>query len=142
MPDKFPKETRSKIMKAIKSTGTKLEVTVMDALEKRGYRFVRNDKELTGKPDLSFKEIRTVVFVDSCFWHGCPIHYKRPKSNQEYWDKKFERNRARDEVVNQHYIEEGWGIMRVWEHELKEDFDGTIEDIIGFIEECREASLQ
>jgi DNA mismatch endonuclease, patch repair protein len=142
MPDRFPKETRSKIMKAIKSTGTKLEVTVMDALEKRGYKFVRNDKELTGKPDLSFKEIRTIIFVDSCFWHGCPIHYKRPKSNQEYWDKKFERNRARDEVVNQHYIEEGWGIMRVWEHELKEDFDGTIEDIIGFIEECREVSLQ
>jgi DNA mismatch endonuclease, patch repair protein len=137
MPDKFSKEVRSKIMKSIKSTGTKLETAVMDALEERGLEFIRNDKELMGKPDLSFRDIQTVIFIDSCFWHGCPEHYKRPKSNQEYWDKKYNRNSERDVKVNSHYDNLGWGIMRVWEHELKEDFEGVIGEIEAFVSECK-----
>jgi DNA mismatch endonuclease, patch repair protein len=137
MPDKFSKEVRSEIMSKIRSTGTKLETAVMDSLEERGLPFERNDKLLFGVPDISFREIKTVVFIDSCFWHGCPEHYKRPQSNHEYWDKKYKRNTSRDIKVNEWYDKYGWGIMRVWEHELKEDFESVIEEIVEFVDECR-----
>jgi DNA mismatch endonuclease, patch repair protein len=138
MPDKFSPEVRSRIMSAIRSTGTKLEKIVMEEMEERGLEFARNVRKLFGSPDLAFEDDRIVIFIDSCFWHGCPLHYKRPKSNQEYWDEKYRRNRARDEKVNQHYEDLGWGLMRVWEHEIKEDFEKAMDEMEEFILLCKE----
>ncbi|WP_412728501.1 hypothetical protein [Geobacillus stearothermophilus] len=73
-------------MKAIKSR-SQLEDTVSKALWREGYRFRKNDKTLLGKPDISIKKYKVAIFIDSCFWHGCPLHGNMPESNREYWKK-------------------------------------------------------
>ncbi|MEH7414337.1 very short patch repair endonuclease [Neobacillus drentensis] len=132
MADRISKETRSRNMRAIKSV-SKLENNVAKELWKRGVRFRRNVKDLKGKPDISNKKYKYVIFIDSCFWHVCPIHGNMPNTNQEYWVKKLSRNQERDKEVNQYYIENDWALLRVWEHEFKENFDKAIGDIISFI---------
>ncbi len=95
----------------------------------------KNVKSLHGKPDISIKKYRIVIFIDSCFWHGCEQHGHIPKSNEEYWKAKIERNKERDRIVTNHYIEKKWHVYRVWEHELKQDFETTINNIETFIKE-------
>lgn len=73
---------------------------------------------LFGKPDIVFKKYKTVIFVDSCFWHGCKKHCRLPATNKKYWNEKIERNKQRDKEVNRHYKKEGWQVLRVWEHDL------------------------
>ncbi|MEH7418588.1 very short patch repair endonuclease [Neobacillus drentensis] len=135
MADNLTKEQRIKNMKAIKSQSA-LENKVTKALWKLGFRFRKNVK-LLGKPDISISKYKIVIFIDSCFWHACPIHGNRPKSNQDYWDKKLDRNKKRDLEVNAFYKEKGWNILRVWEHEFKEDFDKAINKIATFIGESK-----
>ncbi|AWP26363.1 very short patch repair endonuclease [Paenibacillus sp. Cedars] len=129
MADKISKEARSKIMSAIRSKGTKLEDRVSKELWRRGYRFRKNLNTLFGKPDIAIKKYKVVIFLDSCFWHGCDIHYRIPKSNYDYWFNKIERNRARDKVVNEYYEQKGWTLIRVWDHEVKEDIEAVIDRI-------------
>lgn len=133
MTDNLTKEQRIKNMKAIKSQ-SRLENKVSKALWRMGIRF-RKNVNLLGKPDIALKKYKIVIFIDSCFWHCCPIHGNMPKSNQEYWEKKLNRNRNRDREVNKFYIENGWNILRVWEHEFKEDFMKAIIKIADFIQE-------
>lgn len=134
MADKFSKETRSRIMGSIKRR-SKLEDKVSKALWKTGIRFRKNDKSLYGTPDISIKTFKIVIFIDSCFWHVCPEHFKMPKSNTDFWIKKVESNIERDKRVTEYYINKGWNLMRVWEHELKKDnFHTTIDKIAHFIQ--------
>lgn len=133
MTDTFSKEKRSQNMKAIRSKGSSLEKNITKELWKRGFRFRKNVKKLTGCPDIAIQKYKIVIFIDSCFWHFCPIHGKIPSSNVEYWKKKLKRNKARDIEVTKHYQALGWKIYRIWEHELREDFTGSIEKISTFI---------
>ena len=133
MSDTISKEIRSKTMRAVKSKQTKLEDSVSKELWRRGLRFRRNVESLFGKPDISIKSKRIVIFIDSCFWHGCELHCRVPKSNTEYWNAKINRNIKRDIFVTSHYRELSWRILRVWEHELKDDFTKTIDRIEHFI---------
>lgn len=71
------------------------------------------------RPDFVFREVRLAVFVDGCFWHGCPRHGTQPKGNAAFWRKKISINRARDRRVNRVLRRAGWHPLRVWEHELK-----------------------
>jgi DNA mismatch endonuclease (patch repair protein) len=119
-------------MQAIKSR-SKLEDRITKALWLNGVRFRKNVKSLPGKPDIAIKKYKTAIFIDSCFWHACPIHGNMSKSNQEYWIKKLKRNQERDKEINQYYKEKGWFILRVWEHEFKKDFEGTISKIMSFL---------
>ena len=89
--------------------------------------------DIEGTPDISIQKYKVVVFIDSCFWHSCPLHGNRPKTNTEYWEKKMDRNIDKAKEVNAYYEAHGWHILRVWEHELKEDYDGTIGRIEAFI---------
>lgn len=132
MADTHTKEQRRKNMQAIKSQ-SKLENLVTKALWNKGVRFRKNVKNLYGKPDIAIKKYKVVIFIDSCFWHCCPLHGNRPKSNTNYWDKKLKRNIERDIEVNNYYLEKGWFIRRVWEHDVKDDFEKTIKDIAVFI---------
>ncbi|MCY8799527.1 very short patch repair endonuclease [Bacillus spizizenii] len=134
--DKMSKESKSNVMKSIKSV-SQLENLVASALWNRGYRFRRNTKSLFGKPDLSIKKYKVVIFIDSCFWHFCPVHGRIPKSNTDYWNAKYIKNKTRDEEVNTFYRENNWNILRVWEHEFKEDFDFAIDTIAHFIEQSK-----
>jgi DNA mismatch endonuclease, patch repair protein len=112
MTDVMSDEQRRKNMQAIKSI-SKLEGLVTKGLWKRGLRYRRNSKNLFGKPDISLNKYKVVIFIDSCFWHCCPLHGNMPKANQDFWEKKLNRNKERDEEVNKYYVEKGWNIKRI-----------------------------
>ena len=130
--DRITPEQRSKVMSSIRAK-SHLEDKVAHELHKRGLRYRRNNQKLLGTPDISIQRYKVVVFIDSCFWHSCPLHGNRPKTNTEYWEKKLDRNIEKAKEVNAYYEAHGWHIMRVWEHELKEDYEGTIGRIEAFI---------
>lgn len=79
----------------------------------------RRHASVPGKPDFIFRAHRLAIFVDGCFWHGCPRCYTRPKSNRKFWDAKFARNRARDRHVNLELRRRDWRVLRIWEHQLR-----------------------
>lgn len=130
------KEQRRKNMQAIRSQ-SRLENQVSRELWRRGFRFRKNDKTLFGNPDISIKKYKIVIFIDSCFWHGCEDHGNRPKSNQDYWDKKLARNRARDIEVTDYYKKNNWHIKRMWEHEIKMDFEKAVDELAVFIQRSK-----
>ena len=74
--------------------------------------------QLTVRPDFVFRKQRTVIFVDGCFWHGCPKHATKPKNNRAFWQRKLAANKTRDRVVTRTLRTQGWRVLRVWEHEL------------------------
>ncbi|WP_144475684.1 very short patch repair endonuclease [Cytobacillus oceanisediminis] len=129
-------EQRSKIMSSIKAI-SKLESIVTQELWRKGFRFRRNVRGMVGTPDIAIKKYKVVIFIDSCFWHFCPIHGKMPKSNVDFWKKKLERNQERDKEHTQYYLQRGWHILRIWEHEIRNDFDITIEKISSFIRDAK-----
>ncbi|MEP0806541.1 MAG: DNA mismatch endonuclease Vsr [Chloroflexota bacterium] len=111
-------------MKAVRHSGTKAELALRDALDQRGLIYetdARPIPEFARKADILFREERIAVFVDGCFWHGCPIHGTQAKSNVEFWRKKIEANQRRDEDTNRVLQENGWMVIRVWEHENTEE---------------------
>ena len=118
--DRYSKQKRSEVMSAVKSKGTKLENKFkleLDARRIKGYK--QNCMEIYGHPDFVFKKAKLAVFLDSCFWHGCPKHLRMPASHQGYWQDKVALNRKRDHVVSKELINEGWHVIRIWEHSLK-----------------------
>ena len=119
--DRVKAGVRSRIMGSIRASGTGLEAEFCTLLKAAGAaRFRRNVASLPGKPDVVFTAARLAVFVDSCFWHGCPRHLRRPISNVEYWNAKLRRNRQRDRQVTRALTRLGWSVVRVWEHQLKD----------------------
>lgn len=119
--DKISKEQRSKNMSAIRSTGNKTTelkiIKIFKDYKITGWR--RHKKGVFGSPDFIFPKLKVVLFVDGCFWHGCKKHCKMPKTNKKYWTSKIERNKQRDKEVNRYYKKEGWKVVRVWEHDLR-----------------------
>jgi len=109
---------------------SKPEKVLRKKLFSLGYRYSLNHrfKELNFKPDLVMVSRKKCVFVDGCFWHKCPRCYKEPKSNKRYWLPKIERNVQRDKEQNRYLKKNGWSVIRVWEHELK-NLDKTIKKI-------------
>ncbi|AKG74520.1 very short patch repair endonuclease [Salinicoccus halodurans] len=132
MTDVLTADQRRKNMKAIRSI-SKLESIISSKLWNEGYRFRRNTKDLFGKPDISIKKYKIVIFIDSCFWHQCPIHGNTPKTNTEFWKKKLKRNAERDQEVNEYYREKNWYIKRIWEHDVKMDLGNVVEELSEFI---------
>ncbi len=98
------------------------ELAVRRLLHGSGYRFrvdhpVRPGKGRLVRPDIAFTRAQVAVFVDGCFWHGCPEHCHVPKANNEWWTAKLAMNRARDAAVNDQLAALGWKVLRYWEHE-------------------------
>jgi len=121
MTDTVPKKKRSEIMSRIRSTNTIFEYNFRKELWRRGFRYRKNIKSMVGKPDIFFPRKKIVVFLDSCFWHGCKLHCRMPKSNVEYWREKIERNKKRDSEVTSYYKNNDFTILRFWEHEVREN---------------------
>lgn len=119
MGDVFSPEKRSAVMRAIRSNGNRDTEVKLAAIFRtgkiRGWR--RNYPQL-GKPDFCFPKLKVAVFVDGCFWHGCPQHGRRPTSNVNYWHAKLDRNKVRDLAVVRLLKKKGWLAIRIWEHEL------------------------
>lgn len=114
--DKVSKEKRSEIMSRIRSQETKMELAVKPVLEALGFEY--QPKGVYGKPDFAHRGAEIAVFLDGCFWHGCPEHYREPSSGVAFWRAKVERNRKRDAEVTTRLESEGWRVLRVWEHAL------------------------
>lgn len=119
--DVFSPEKRSQVMSKIRSKDTKPEKTIRSILHKLGFRFRINRKDLPGKPDIVLPKYKTVIFVHGCFWHqheGCKIASK-PKSNSEFWKKKFSRNIERDRKNQEELRLMGYRVITIWECGIK-----------------------
>lgn len=99
---------------------TKPELAIRRELHRRGFRFrlnVRVSKSIRSKPDIVFRGAKVAVFVDGCFWHGCPDHGTFPKNNHQWWSEKLCANAERDAKTTATLKAEGWEVIRIWEHE-------------------------
>jgi DNA mismatch endonuclease (patch repair protein) len=103
-----------------RSKDTKQEIALRSALHRTGYRFRKHSvivlPDRRVRPDIVFTRYRLAVFVDGCYWHGCPEHHGSPTSNSDYWRWKIAHNVERDELVNQSLTAHGWHVVRIWEH--------------------------
>jgi DNA mismatch endonuclease (patch repair protein) len=109
-------------MVANRRKDTSAEVALRQHLHRAGHRFrvdlpIRVPGRRPIRPDIVFTRARVAVFVDGCFWHGCPQHGTQPTSNSGYWTAKFEINRRRDREQTAALEADGWTVVRVWEHE-------------------------
>ena len=125
MSDIFSKEIRSKIMKAINSSGNKTtEIKFKIFLRKNKIRgWKSNQKLIFGSPDIVFPKKKIAIFIDGCFWHGCSICKRNlhPKTNSDFWEKKIRYNKKRSKKVNRILKDEGWKVLRFWEHSLQKN---------------------
>ena len=120
MSDVFTAAKRSKVMSKIRGSGNRsTELRAMELFRKGNVHGWRRGFVLLGKPDFAFPANRLAVFVDGCFWHGCPRHYKTPSSNAGFWRTKIARNRMRDREVGRQLRAKGWKVIRIWEHQLR-----------------------
>ena len=138
MVDRISKEKRSKIMSAIRSKNTKPELALRKALWSKGLRYrIHFGKE---KIDIAFPTEKLAIFVDGCFWHGCPTHSHIPKTNKSYWIPKLRKNQQRDLLKNERLLNRGWEIIRIWDHELK-DLEKIIQKIQLILQKTMNVSM-
>jgi len=133
--DPLSRAERSERMGRVRAKDTKPEMTVRRLVHGMGYRYRLHSKKLPGKPDLVFSSRRKVILVHGCFWHlheNCN-HYKFPQSRLDFWRPKLEANRKRDEDVRRRLQGAGWGVMVIWECELRDrgGLARAIEDFLG-----------
>jgi len=120
MADVFTKAKRSEVMSRIRSRGNRAtEMELAKLFRASGITGWRRHQPVFGKPDFVFRKQRLAIFVDGCYWHGCPQHATKPQTNAAFWSRKFAVNKARDLLVNRTLQKSGWRIVRIWEHELK-----------------------
>jgi len=116
-------EVRRRTMQAVKSKNTGPELLVRRLLHANGYRYRLHSNKLPGCPDLVFPGRKKALFIHGCWWHGhdCTRGSRIPKTNFDYWTKKVLRNRARDLASQNQLQSEGWGVLALWECELRDD---------------------
>jgi len=119
MPDVFTKAKRSQVMATIRGRGNRsTEAAMVGLLREHGVSGWRRNQAVFGRPDFVFRRQKVAVFVDGCFWHGCPQHSTMPVQNRPFWRAKLERNMARDRQVTRRLRRDGWSVIRIWEHDL------------------------
>lgn len=119
MSDVFTKEKRSEVMSRIRGKGNKdTELAMIKILRSHHIPGWRRNQSVFGKPDFVFPKQKVALFVDGCFWHGCPKHSNMPKNNREFWEKKLQGNMDRDKLISRELRKMNWKVIRVWEHEL------------------------
>lgn len=126
--DVLTSEQRSRCMAHNRGRNTHPELALRKALWATGLRY-RISVKMTGKPDVVFLGSKVAVFVDGCFWHRCPEHFQWPKSNHDFWQSKIRRNVSRDIEVNTSLQNQGWLVLRFWEHEIRSDVFRVVSEI-------------
>lgn len=117
-----------------KGRDTKPEVAVRRLLHAGGLRYrvgAQPEPDLRRTADILFTKKRIAVFIDGCYWHGCPEHYTVPKANAAFWRDKLKRNRERDVETTRLLEERGWSVMRFWTHETPQEIAAAIERAAG-----------
>jgi len=107
-------------MKAVESRGSEIEKRMFEALSTKEIGDLEHHADdLPGTPDFVHRQARVAVFIDSCYWHGCPDHFSMPESNREYWKRKIHDNKERDREVTSQLESSGWLVKRIWGHSVK-----------------------
>ncbi|WP_405662844.1 very short patch repair endonuclease [Streptomyces sp. NBC_01166] len=109
------------------------EVAVRKLLHASGYRYRLNERvpHMSRRTiDIAFTRAKVAVFLDGCFWHGCPEHATQPKSNAEWWRQKLDRNMARDVETTAHLVAEGWVVLRFWEHQYPAQVAEQVAEVV------------
>jgi DNA mismatch endonuclease (patch repair protein) len=120
MADVFTAAKRSEVMSKIRGSGNRsTELRAVTLFRKGKVRGWRRGLPLPGKPDFAFPAQKLAVFIDGCFWHGCPRHFRAPASNADFWRDKIARNSKRDREVGRLLRAKGWKVIRIWEHDLR-----------------------
>lgn len=141
MPEPLDQSIRRR-MQQQRRRDTALELAIRRSLHARGHRYrvdYRLEPTLRTRGDIVFTRRKVVVFVDGCFWHGCPEHATAPKNNAAWWRDKLQTNVQRDRRVDAQLAELGWVVVRVWEHEEHGDAIGKVEAAIQSSERDRRA---
>ena len=121
MTDVLTPKQRSYNMSMIRAKNTKPEITLRKLISASGLRGYKLRYRLIGKPDIVFPRRKTIVFIDGCFWHKCPKCFIEPATNKRFWKKKIESNVKRDKIVNAELRKKGWRVLRIWEHEIRNE---------------------
>lgn len=131
--DQFDVDTRSQVMKAVGTRDTAPELRLRLHLWRAGLRYRKHPKIANVTPDFAFVGPRIAVFVDGCFWHGCPQHYIPPVGNAAFWRTKLQRNQARDRRADHRLTSRGWTVVRVWECEVNRQLDRVTTNLCRII---------
>ena len=140
--DHLSRAGRSKVMSAIKSRDTRLELAVRQALWRmrlRGYRV--SPRGIPGRPDVYFSRKKIAVFVNGCFWHACDKCYKRPRTNVAFWRAKARANKERDQRTRKQLEDLGVRVIVLWEHTIRKDFAALTRRLAKQIRASKECGL-
>lgn len=129
MTDVLTPEQRKHNMSRIRGKNTGPEIKLRKMLWSQGIRGYRIHQNLTGKPDIVYTKKKIAIFIDGCFWHKCPICFQEPETRKEFWMEKINSNVERDTKNTQQLLEDGWTVMRFWEHEVRKKPEEVIEKI-------------
>ena len=140
MPDNLTREQRSYCMSRVKGKDTGLETRVRSELHKRGFRFRKHMKELPGKPDIVFNKARVAVFLDGNFWHGYGFSAWQDTVSP-FWKAKISKTMERDRKYDRQLRDRGWTVLRLWQHEIDQDFEASIKYITSAVNGKSTASM-
>jgi DNA mismatch endonuclease, patch repair protein len=133
MTDVLTPEQRTYNMSKIQAKNTGPELKLRTLIRAEGIRGYRIHYNLPGKPDIVFTKKKIVVFIDGCFWHKCPICFQEPETRKEFWMKKIQSNIDRDKKVNEQLKNDGWSVIRIWEHEIKKEPEEALRKILDLL---------
>ena len=133
MTDVLTEDQRRYNMSRIKGKNTGPEVKLRKLLFAHGIRGYRIHYNLPGKPDIVFTRKKVAIFIDGCFWHKCPVCFKEPEVRKEFWVKKITSNIERDQKQTRLLQDDGWTVIRFWEHEIRKEPGSVVQRIIGSV---------
>ena len=133
MADVLTPEQRAYNMSRIRGKDTSPELKLRKILSAEGIRGYRIHYDLPGKPDIVFTKKKIAIFIDGCFWHKCPVCFQEPETRKEFWMKKIRSNIERDKKVDGQLTNDGWTVIRIWEHEIKKEPEKVVKKIIALL---------
>ena len=125
-----PSESKRRAMQSQRERNTAPELALRRELHRRGLRYFVHRRPVRGlrrEADIVFVRAKLAVFVDGCFWHGCPDHGTHPKNNAGWWQAKLNKNRQRDADTGERFRGGGWEVLRLWEHEAVDEAADRVE---------------
>jgi DNA mismatch endonuclease, patch repair protein len=134
MTDVLTPTQRKYNMSRIRGKNTGPEIKLRKKLWSQGIRGYRIHHNLLGKPDIVFTKKKIAVFIDGCFWHKCPVCFQEPETRKDFWMKKIGTNVERDIKNTRQLQEEGWTVLRFWEHEIRKTPDNVVEKIFHYLQ--------